>query len=234
MKSPTVEKVERIEQAVTAAARVRVWDAPTRLFHWTAVSLVAFSWFTADNGLIKLHLWSGSALLALLIFRVLWGFAGSTTARFAHFVKGPQAVIGYIFPKTKEPKALYAGHNPAGGWMVIVLIAMLCAQAVIGLFANDDVRFNGPLSMLVGKDVSDRLTELHGVIFNCLLALIWAHVVAVLFYLFVKGENLIGPMCHGSKDCIHVPPGDLKFARSALALGLLLLSAGAVWWIVAR
>lgn len=215
------------------APNVRVWDAPTRLFHWAVVSLVAFSWYTADSGLMRLHLWSGSILLTLLLFRIAWGIVGSTTARFSDFVAGPGAVIGYIVMLARGHKPPHAGHNPAGGWMVVVLMTVLLAQVSLGLFANDDIRFHGPLSLLVSKELSDRLTQLHGILFNIILLLVWVHVVAVGFYLFVKGEDLVKAMISGKKHRAHVPPdANLRFTHPWIALLLLAVSAGAVTLIL--
>jgi cytochrome b len=219
-----------------AGARVRVWDAPVRLFHWIVVVLVGTSWVTAEDHLLTVHLWSGVALLTLVIFRVAWGFLGSTTARFSNFVAPPRSVFGYVRALMRGDKPLYAGHNPAGGWMVIALLAMLTIQAVIGLFANDDIHFNAPLSMLISRDASDSLTDLHGRLFNLVLLLVWIHVVAVFFYRFVKGEDLLVPMLTGTKPATSVPAGvALKFGRYYLALFLFfaaIAAVAAVWWLV--
>jgi cytochrome b len=138
---------------------VRVWDAPTRCFHWAIVCLITISWITAETSLIKLHLWSGSLLLTLLIFRIAWGLVGSTTARFRHFVTRPRTAIGYLKSLMQGVEKLsYLGHNPAGGWMVVVLIMVLGLQVATGLFANDDVHFIGPLASMISKEMSDRLT----------------------------------------------------------------------------
>ena len=122
---------------------VVVWDLPTRIFHWTVVVLVAVSWFSADQGFMRVHLWSGLTLLALLLFRILWGVLGSTTSRFRDFLHPPRKVMAYL---RARDDALYAGHNPAGGWMVALMIAVLLAQALTGLFSNDGLHFTGPLA----------------------------------------------------------------------------------------
>ena len=199
----------------------------------SARGLVGTSWITAENGLITAHLWSGAALLTLLIFRIGWGFWGSTTARFSDFVASPRTVIGYLRALIRGAKPLHAGHNPAGGWMVVALLTMLTVQAVTGLFANDDIHFNGPLAMLINKDASDRITELHGTLFNGVLLLVWVHLVAVFFYRLVKGEDLIVPMVTGTKPATSVPPGvRVRFARLYLAALLLAAAAAAVWRVV--
>lgn len=213
-------------------SHVRVWDLPTRLFHWSIVILLFTSWFSADQGYMRVHLWSGLTLLALLLFRLGWGLFGSTTARFRDFLHPPRRVIGYLRSLSGDSPARHAGHNPAGGLMVAVMLAVLLAQALTGLFANDGLHFNGPLAVKVSADVSDRLTRLHGTIFNLILVLVWAHLVAIGFYLFVKRENLVQPMLTGKKRRDHVPAGlDIAFTRTYLALALLLLTAGIVAWI---
>ena len=215
------------------SAGVVVWDVPTRLFHWTLVVLIALSWISADRGLMKLHLWSGSAMLTLLIFRVSWGFLGSTTARFSDFVAGPARVIGYFRGMARGHTRPHAGHNPAGGWMVLVMLMLLLLQACTGLFSNDGLHFNGPLANEVSAEMSDRLTVLHGNVFNFILLMVWVHVVAVLFYYFVGGENLIAPMVHGKKPRAALPSAlDLKISRLPAALLCLAVAAGLVWWIV--
>jgi cytochrome b len=217
----------------TASVRVRVWDVPVRIFHWTIVVLIATSWIAADQGFMRVHLWSGSTLLALLMFRLVWGIVGSTTARFSDFVHSPRAACRYLRALGAGEKPRYAGHNPAGGWMVMVLLALLSAQVATGLFSNDGLKFMGPLALHVTADTSDRLTSLHGWLFNILLLLIWLHVVAVFFYLFVKREDLITPMLTGKKPRHLVPEeGALRFPRAWLAGVLLVLSAGLVWWVV--
>jgi len=215
------------------AAKVRVWDGPTRLFHWIVVALVFISWLSADRGYMRVHLWSGLTLLALLLFRIGWGIVGSTTARFSDFLYSPGKVIAYLRALASGKKPLHAGHNPAGGLMVAALLAVLLAQVTTGLFANDGLKFSGPLALMVSADASDRLTQLHGTIFNVILLLVWLHVVAIGFYLLVKGDNLVGPMVTGRKHRHHVPEGAaIVFAHPAVALLLLALSAGFAAWIL--
>jgi cytochrome b len=214
---------------------VRVWDAPTRLFHWTIVTLVFVSWLSADQGYMKIHLCSGLALLALLLFRVGWGLVGSTTARFSDFLHPPRAVIGYLKGLAGGEKHLYARHNPAGGLMVVAMIAVLLVQAVTGLFANDGLHYSGPLALLISDDASTWITGLHGIIFNVILLLIWCHLVAVGFYLFVKRDNLVKAMITGRKPHTHVPDAArVAFTRSyvALLVLLLVLTAGGVAWFM--
>lgn len=217
----------------TPNTRIAVWDAPTRLFHWSVVILIFVSWLSADQGYMRVHLWSGLTLLALLLFRIAWGFVGATTARFSNFLHAPSAIFGYLKALMGGNKPLHAGHNPAGGLMVMLLLAVLLAQALTGLFGNDGLKFSGPLALLVSADMSDRLTQFHSIIFNIILVLIWFHLVAIGFYFLVKGENLVAPMVTGKKHRAHVPEGvALVFTHPIIALVLLLLSASVAGWIL--
>lgn len=212
---------------------IYVWDLPTRLFHWAVVSLVVTSWITADQGYMRVHLWSGLTVTALLLFRVIWGLIGSTTARFSDFVRSPRCVWRYLRGRPDAARQRHAGHNPAGGWMVIAMLSILFLQVGTGLFSNDGIRFNGPFALHVSSDTSDHLTSLHGALFNVLLALTYMHVVAVFYYLLVKGDNLIGPMLTGQKLRQRVPPGtELRFVRSLFALALFTLLVAATWLFV--
>lgn len=213
---------------------VPVWDLPTRLFHWILVALMIVQWLTAESdGAMQYHVWGGYAVLTLVLFRLIWGFAGSETARFSHFVRGPGAALDYVKALLRGETPLYLGHNPMGGWSILALLTLLLIQAGTGLFANDDITFDGPLSGWVSRSMSNWLTTVHKVNFNLLLLVIAAHISAVLFYLLVKRENLIHPMLSGRK---HLP---LKQAEAAprmvspwLGLAVLLVAAVAVGLLV--
>jgi len=212
---------------------VRVWDIPTRLFHWSVVVLLCVSWFSADQGYMRVHLVSGLTLLSLLLFRLAWGLVGSTTARFSNFLHPPRRVMGYLKGLAGGDRIFYAGHNPAGGLMVLALIVVLLAQVTTGLFANDGVRFSGPLALLVSEETSSLITGIHGLIFDVILILVWCHMVAVGFYLLVKGDNLVWPMVTGKKHRAHLPAElNIAFTRLYIALLLLAVSAGIAAWIM--
>jgi cytochrome b len=180
--------------------RVRVWDLPVRLFHWLIAVLFGFSWWTAENDRLDWHMLSGYAILALLLFRIFWGFAGSATARFSGFLKGPRAVIGYARNLFRQSESVAFGHNPMGGWSVIALITLLLLQTVLGLFAIDvDGIDGGPLNVLVSFQTGRGFAHLHGRVFNLLLVLTALHVAAVLFYWLFKRENLVAPMITGRR-----------------------------------
>ncbi len=222
-------------------SKVRVWDVPVRLFHWALVVLIATSYFSGRAGgdWMKLHFWAGYAILALLLFRIAWGFVGSTTARFSNFVKGPGAWLAYVATSLRGGKTYEAGHNPIGGIMVVVLLLAVLAQATAGLFSADtDLgTVNGPLATSIADAWVDRLTAFHKSWVNVLLLLVGLHVLAAVAYLVVKRQNLIGAMITGRKPVGEVaPPGKpapvLAFASSRLAISLLLAAAAIVYFVV--
>lgn len=218
--------------------RFKVWDAPVRLFHWALVLLFAFMFFTGTvkGDWMVWHMRAGYAILALVLFRVLWGFAGSSFARFSSFLSGPAAClecVKHLLARTPSP---YPGHNPLGGWMVLVLLIALLFQVGTGLFANDDILIEGPLASLVSKAVSDRLTSLHYWNVKMLLVLAGMHLLAVLYHAFLMKENLIGAMFTGVKrlPARAVEGVVARFASPWLALALLAVAAFAVYLIVKR
>jgi cytochrome b len=221
--------------------RILVWDVPVRLFHWSLALLLVVSYFTARAGgdWMNLHFWSGYAILTLLFFRIAWGFLGSTTARFSSFLRGPSAAIAHLGHLLGHGRPRDAGHNPLGGAMVVVMILAVLAQAATGLFAADtDMGMvNGPLALKVADKWVERATAFHSFWINVLLILVGLHVLAVLFYLVWKRQNLIGAMFTGRKPADDVvEPGaaspKLVFVSNRLAISLLLVSAALVYFIV--
>ena len=178
---------------------VRVWDLPTRVFHWSIVLLLLTSWFTNRQNWMQLHFVSGYTMLGMLIFRLLWGFLGSETARFVKFLKNPVAGLRHLGEMFVREPDREIGHNAAGGWMVLVLLALLLVQVGTGLGSNDDVSVEGPLAKHVGKALSDRLGTIHAINFNLILLAVAAHVVAVVAYWLLKRQNLVRPMITGVK-----------------------------------
>jgi cytochrome b len=209
-----------------------IWDLPTRLFHWAIVVLVAFSYFSAQYGRMDAHLLSGYAILALLIFRLVWGFIGSDTARFGHFLKSPLAALRHLSHFFRREPDAQVGHNEAGGWMVIALLLLLAVQVGTGLCANDDVATEGPLAKYVGKALSDRLSGIHALTINILLIAIAAHVVAVIAYAVFKGHDLVRPMFTGRKKLPAATPAP-GMIHPVLALAVLLVAA-AIAYAVAK
>jgi len=218
---------------------VRVWDLPLRLVHWSLVLLVAFQIYSGNVGgnLMRWHMLAGYAILAMVLFRLAWGVAGSTTARFSHFVAGPRAALGFGRGLLAGKPVPHASHNPLGAWMVLALLAALAVQAGSGLFANDDISTEGPLAALVSKATSDRMTGVHHRTQRALLGLIAGHVGAVLYHWGALKENLVGAMFTGVKRL----PAELvremaavRFASSWRALGLLVAAAVLVWLLVSK
>lgn len=185
----------------TAGVReIAVWDLPTRLCHWCAVLLVAGAYATARLNWVLWHSQIGYALLALLVFRVLWGMVGSETARFSSFLSWPIAAICHLPRALRRDADVEVGHNPAGGWMVMLLLALLLGQTLTGLYVGNDIADEGPLTELVSAPVANLIDAMHdSIIWNALVAAIAIHVLAILAYLGIKRDNLITPMVTGRK-----------------------------------
>ncbi|MFN3946028.1 MAG: cytochrome b/b6 domain-containing protein [Allosphingosinicella sp.] len=174
--------------------QIPVWDWPVRIFHWLIVLHVPILWWTAENDLMEQHRAAGYVVLGLVLFRLIWGFVGSSTARFSGFVKGPRAILSYL--KGKAPDAL--GHSPLGGWSVLAMLALLALQVTLGLFAIDvDGMEAGPLSTYVSFDAARAAADWHGDMFDILLVLIGLHIAAILFYAVARRTNLVRPMLSG-------------------------------------
>ncbi len=199
--------------------RIKLWDLPTRLFHWLLVVGVLAAVISGELGgkLIEWHARFGLVIVGLLAFRLVWGIFGSTYARFARFFPTPGAIAGYLKGRWKGQ-----GHNPLGALSVFGLLSLLAGQAATGLFANDDIAFHGPLYNLIDSGMSGRLTGFHGLLANLLLILVAVHVAAIVFYVRVKKEDLIRPMMTGWKD---VDEGESAKGGGPLALVLALLIA---------
>ena len=216
--------------------KVRVWDLPLRLFHWTLVLLLAAAFVTQQIGgnAMEWHFRVGYAVLALLAFRLVWGFVGPRYARFSSFLYGPSSILGYL-----RGSEHVLGHNPLGSLSVFALLAAVLMQAVSGMFSNDDIASEGPLVRFISKDLSDRITEFHeDVSFWILVALIVLHLLAIAWYAFVKKRNLVGPMLTGDQ-AIESGSGEVEAADDSwkmrlLALVILALCAGAIAYLVTR
>ena len=202
---------------VAELAPVRVWDPYVRVFHWLLVIGIAASWITGEKEWYETHYQIGLGVGWLIIFRILWGFVGSPTARFTHFIKGPGAVFGYM--KTmfaRKPSHAY-GHNAGGGLMVIVLLLAVGIQAFTGLFNTDDVLFDGPLYDNVPESFSKLAGFVHARLFNILLALIVLHVLVIAIYFVWKRENLVRAMVTG-RAFLPKGNGEVDFASPFRAL----------------
>lgn len=185
-----------------AVRPVKVWDLPVRLFHWFLVALVVTSFVTGNMGgnAMQNHVRSGLAIFTLLLFRIIWGWVGSRTARFSDFLYSPAAAWRYAKQLLRKESERHLGHNPLGGWSILAMLLALMLQAGTGLFADDGILTQGPLYLWVSSDTSSMLTLVHLLNKYLIVGLVALHLLAVLFYLVVKGDNLIMPMITGIKQ----------------------------------
>ena len=173
-----------------------LWDLPVRLIHWSLVLCLPLAWWTAEEDNYDLHSKVGYTVLILVATRILWGVVGSRHARFTDFLVGPAAILRYL----KGLGARSQGHNPLGGWAVIVLLLLLLAQASSGLFNSDDVLFNGPFYYAANSDFRDFMGVVHENAFDLLLAFIVLHIAAVVFHQFRLREKLVQAMVRGRAE----------------------------------
>lgn len=213
---------------------VRIWDLPTRLFHWALVACVVGLIVTGNVGgsWMNWHLRLGYGVLTLLLFRVVWGFAGGRWSRFGSFLFGPAAFLRYLRGQARPHER--AGHSPLGSLSVFALLAVLGLQVGSGLVSDDEIAFFGPLVGLVSNETVGTATWYHTEVGKLLvLALVVLHLLAIGFYRLFRGERLVGPMIHGDKTLAEVLPGSRDDLRSRLsALVVLLICAGIVYGIV--
>jgi cytochrome b len=207
-----------------------VWDAPTRLFHWALVALIGFSWWSAEEDHLDWHIWSGIAVLTLIVFRLLWGLVGSSTARFANFIHGPRGVLDYL----RDMKAWRpVGHTPLGALSVVAMLGAIAVQVGLGLFAIDEDGLNeGPLAHFVSMDAAEEIAALHEDWFDVLLILIVLHIAAILFYRLVLGKRLVGPMLTG-RGAIDPETEPMRPGKCWIALLCLLAAIAFSRWILA-
>ncbi len=203
--------------------KARVWDRPTRIFHWVLVVLVIVCYLSGRNGRFDIHIPAGQALLVLVAARILWGFAGSASSRFRAFVRPVREIAAYLPTLLRRDPDGRAGHNPLGGLSVVAMLLVLAAQASLGLFAVDvDGLNDGPLSFLVSYDAAREAAELHAMAVDGLLILVGLHIAAVLFHLLYKRENLTGAMLTGRGRLAEgqTPPRLVSDRRALLVLVL--------------
>ena len=223
-----------MSEARPATAVVAVWDWPVRVTHWLLVALFGLQWWSGETGRLGLHTKLGLMFVGLLAFRILWGLFGSSTARFAGFVRGPRAVWTYAAGLFRPAEgAAMIGHNPMGGWSIVAMLLLMLTQAGLGLFAVDtDGLESGPLAYKVSFEQGRWAAHTHDLVFKLLLALTALHVAAALFYLVRRRENLIGPMLTGRR---RAPAGTAPMARVGwwrvlLALALAYAVMTLVWF----
>lgn len=210
--------------------QVPVWDLPVRVVHWGMAALLPCLWWTAENAEMRWHMRFGLLLLFLVLFRLAWGVLGSRTARFVTFVRRPTAALGYLLGR-RGAVAPQIGHNPAGAWSVVALLAVLAMQLVTGLFAGDPYDgATGPLNHLVGVMRADWLTDWHHLLFDAVLVLVGIHLAAIGFYTLIRREVLIEPMFTGRRMVEKGVAGN-EPAPAWRALLCAILAAMVVGWV---
>ncbi|MGY3581688.1 cytochrome b [Bradyrhizobium sp. USDA 4341] len=223
-----------VEQEPAETER-QVWDLPVRIFHWCLVLAFLAAFVTNRLGVayFKYHVWSGYAVLTLVSFRIVWGFVGARHALFKNFLRGPREILAHARSMFSPSAPHYAGHNPLGALMVVALLLGAAAQAVLGLFSNDEIFNVGPLYGLVTKDLSLMLTSLHRRLFYLLAAAIAIHVLAVIAHKIFKDENLIRAMITGRKPLRLVAAEEaISSSRLWIAAPLALIVIGVLAWII--
>jgi cytochrome b len=226
-----------VESSAPPPAAVRVWDLPTRLFHWALVLSVLGSFSTGYLGgnAMAWHLRFGYVAFTLLLFRLLWGFCGGHWSRFRSFAYAPAASLRYLRGQSRPEEHHHVGHNPLGAFSVFALLGLLLAQVATGLFADDEIATTGPLNRFVTGKTASLLTHWHKDYGQrIIMVLVLLHVAAILFYMLRLRRNLVVPMLSGDKVLEPGVPPAVDSSRSRLlALVLLLGAAGAVTWLVA-
>ncbi|MBE1236629.1 cytochrome b/b6 domain-containing protein [Phaeovibrio sulfidiphilus] len=219
----------------SAPARVPVWDWPVRIFHWGIVVLLALLYLSGHSwGQENLHLtmahhmFLGKLALTFIVFRVLWGFVGSDTARFANFLKGPSAVLAYLRHVKAGGAFTGLGHNPLGALMMVALMGLIGLTAITGLFTTDDIMTDGPFVHLVSAATAETLSWIHRNLFDVILILASVHIAAALFYKFVRKDDIITPMITGYESKV-IPAKEPHFVSESTALNWFLACAVIVW-----
>ena len=219
-------------------SKVRVWDLPTRIFHWALAVTVLTSIITAHVGgnAMQWHVGCGMVALILLTFRILWGLVGGRWSRFASFIYSPGTVLRYLRGQTRADEHLDVGHNPLGSGSVFALLGLLALQVATGLVADDEIATQGPLNRLVSSETASQASGWHKDIGQWILvALITLHVAAIVFYKLKKGKNLVTPMVLGDKDLPSSTPASADGLKPrVLALALLVVSWAFAGWVWSR
>ena len=220
--------------AVTAAAATKVlaWDGPTRLFKWALVAVVAWAWITDELAMTTWHVWNGYAVLVLVVFRLLWGVVGGSTARFATFLRSPLATLRYGLDLMRGREAHFLGHNPLGGWMVIVLLGLPALMGLSGLFNADDDRLliEGPFAAKLSDAAVHVAHRIHHYGFALLEIAVVLHVAAVVFHTVVKKDRLVPAMVTGTKPARAYADANAATPGSVIAAIACLVVAVAVVW----
>ncbi|ART80557.1 cytochrome b/b6 domain-containing protein [Oceanisphaera avium] len=221
-----------------AASKIKVWDWSVRLFHWSLPILLFLLWRSAGEDMDQ-HMLFAQVLLVLLTYRIIWGLIGTPYARFSHFIYHPKHIFAYFIASTQPNKPIYVSHNPVGGIMVLVLLATLLVQLGSGLFASDDIFYDGPLYMYASGATTDLLTFVHKKWFYWgILSLVGLHILAIIMYR-IRGEALVKAMFTGHKELevarVADPlPADATFPwlRFILAVALAILPVWILFYYI--
>jgi cytochrome b len=205
-------------------ATVKVWDLPTRLFHWSLVTVFAFQYITVEllDDAMQLHFYGGYVALGIILFRIIWGFVGTYHARFSHFIYSPNEAFSYLKESAKGNAQTYLGHNPLGGYSVLAILAVMLTQATSGLFMTDDIFLDGPYYGVFSDSIDDIMNFLHHNAITLMYALIALHLAAIIWYSVKKKQKLVPAMLHGNK------PSDTNSAQASKG-GLQSASVATPW-----
>lgn len=219
---------------MVSSARTRIWDLPTRLFHWLVVALVVFSFTTGKVGgdWLTWHFRSGYAIASLLLFRWLWGFAGSRYARFASFLPSPSRIWRTLRSTGLQPVPASAGHSEIGTLSVYALLIVLTVQVATGVFTNDGSFTEGPWVKFVSEAVSNRLSSIHYYNHWVIVGLTVLHVAAIAYYLLARKEDLLTPMLTGDKLGIEAPAAEDGTSIRVRAAVIAALASGVIFYLV--
>lgn len=202
-----------------------VWDLPTRLFHWLLVVAVATSFASVELDAMETHMLSGGVVLGLLLFRLMWGIWGASTAQFHRFVPTPGRLVASL-----RSHAAHTGHTPLGALSVLAMLGVLCLQVATGLVSDDEIFYEGPLRSYVTAATSRAAVALHETSSDVLLALVALHLGAILFYRYARGRRLVPAMLHGRGEIGAGPARDRPLWLAALTA----LSSAAVVYVIYR
>jgi len=215
--------------------KILIWDLPLRLFHWCLVVTIFGAWYTSDqdNNLIDYHLIFGYVALGLIAFRLIWGFLGTTHAKFVNFIPTPKKLIRYVKPQNKTQSTKHPGHNPLGSLMVVFMLVLIFLQAISGLFMNDDIFTTGPYYGTIDENIESSLMFFHRNSFNFLLAAIALHILAIIFYKIFKKKALVAAMFTGKKSTKDVTEKDaIPHSKIITAFIVSISVAAFVYWLV--
>lgn len=225
---------EHHETEKASSDQIKVWDIYLRLFHWLLAICVIVSFISVRMDEMDVHFISGHIILALIIFRVVWGFIGSRTALFFSFIKGPAAIVRYLTNSNRAEFKPMIGHSPVAALSVVALLAVLSAQVLTGLMSDDEMFLQGPLAQFVSYDTAYQATTYHSIIAKFIVGLVVLHLLAIVFYKVVKKQGLVRPMVTGVKTLSDDEKGrgqSIKDRHPIIAAIAIILSAAIAIYI---